>query len=130
MVKSDGSPPQGPSRGTAGQVNVRAPTPFASRFHQPNPITRWDPGKCVAQNPTRLFLASGIAPFQRLGKIFCEAISLISKLFCLFLSPVACVRSFFFAHRGVPCQVWRLPSSVGSDRPKPPDLTYAHPGPD
>jgi len=49
-----------------------------------NPITRWDPGKCVAQNPTRRFLASVIAPFYRSKKILQKDFFLILKLICSF----------------------------------------------
>lgn|GEM_PF-4579657 len=122
-------PASGPSRGTAGQVFVRAPVPFISIFLQPNPMTCWDPGKCVAQNPTRRFLASGIAPFQRLGKNSCGRIFFSSRN--CFVCFSGCVRQIIFLRAP-----WGAPSGAantlffrGSTAPKLPDPGYTNPGP-
>jgi valyl-tRNA synthetase len=51
-----------------------------------DPITRWDPGKCVVQNPTRRFLTPGIhlnrsvvgPTFRKDAGAFMEAVKALS----------------------------------------------------
>jgi hypothetical protein len=69
--------PPAPQKNRSGRPTsklVGAPAPFASQTCQPNPITCWDPGKCVAQNPTRRFARLASHRFSRLEQ-FCEPIS-------------------------------------------------------
>ena len=53
-----------PHRALAGQVHDRACSPQIVPTLSLNPISPMDPGKYVTQNPTRLFLASGIVWFN------------------------------------------------------------------
>jgi len=95
-----------PRRALAGQMSVRVPAPFVSQSHQPNQITRWDPGKCVAQNPTRRFARLASHRFRGLKKSVRRFLSSDH-----FSSP---------RHRNS-CWIWQLPlQRVYLTIPQPP----------